>query len=153
MRYRLQSCNHLGALNLSHTLPSLSYKVLIFTWVKSSIWEWSALLKDTTSNNVPRLREEKHNITLKILQQAGLKTARQAATSAERHALLIAPRPTLVTKHMSAHHLQYEFLPKFFLFQVQIKRLKTVMDAIRALWSNIHQIMFFRCLKTVDKHA
>ena len=53
-------------------------------------------------NNVPRLRGEKHDIFLKILHQAGFKTARQAATSAERHALTIAPCPsenvsTLVT--------------------------------------------------------
>ena len=31
-------------------------------------------------NNVPRLREEKHDISLKILHQAGFETARQAAT-------------------------------------------------------------------------
>ena len=42
-------------------------------------------------NNVPRLRGEKHYIPLKILHQAGFETARQAATSAERHALTIAP--------------------------------------------------------------
>ena len=44
-------------------------------------------------NNVPRLRGEKHNVSLKILHQGGFKTARQAATSAERHALTIAPCP------------------------------------------------------------
>ena len=44
-------------------------------------------------NNVPRLRGEKHDISLKILHQAGFETARQAATSAERHALTIAPCP------------------------------------------------------------
>ena len=33
-------------------------------------------------NNVPRLRGEKHDISLKILHQAGFETARQAATSA-----------------------------------------------------------------------
>ena len=42
-------------------------------------------------NNVPRLRGEKHDISLKILHQAGYETARQAETSAERHALAIAP--------------------------------------------------------------
>ena len=46
-------------------------------------------------NNVPRLRGEKHDISLKILHQAGFETARQAATSAERHALTIAPCPSL----------------------------------------------------------
>ena len=45
----IQYCSRFGALNLSHTLPSLSYQVLIFTWVKWSIWGWSALPKDTTS--------------------------------------------------------------------------------------------------------
>ena len=44
-------------------------------------------------NNVPRLRGEKHDISLKILHQAGFETAQQAATSAERHALTIAPCP------------------------------------------------------------
>ena len=41
--------------------------------------------------NVPRLGGEKHDISLRILHQAGFKTARQAARSAERHALTIAP--------------------------------------------------------------
>ena len=45
--------------------------------------------------NVPRLRGEKHDISLKILHQAGFKTALQTATSAERHALTIAPCPSL----------------------------------------------------------
>ena len=44
-------------------------------------------------NNVPRWRGEKHDISLKILHQAGFETARQAATSAERHALTIAMSP------------------------------------------------------------
>ena len=48
-------------------------------------------------NNVPRLRGEKHDISLKILHQAGFKTARQAATSAERYALTIAPCPSLMS--------------------------------------------------------
>ena len=47
-------------------------------------------------NNVPRLRGEKHDISLKILHQAGFEPARQAATSAERHALTIAPCPSRV---------------------------------------------------------
>ena len=46
-------------------------------------------------NNVQRLRWEKHEFSLKILHQAGFETARQAATSAERHALTIAPCPFL----------------------------------------------------------
>ena len=47
-------------------------------------------------NNVPRLRGKKHDISLKILHQAGFETARQEATSAERHALTIAPCPSLM---------------------------------------------------------
>ena len=46
-------------------------------------------------NNVLRLREEKHNIYLKTLHQAGFETARQAATLAKRHALTIASRPSI----------------------------------------------------------
>ena len=45
----IQSFSRFGALNLSYTLPSLSFQVLIFTWVKWSIWEWSVLPKDTPS--------------------------------------------------------------------------------------------------------
>ena len=41
-------------------------------------------------NNVPRLRGEKHDISL-----AGFETARQTATLAERHALTIASCPSL----------------------------------------------------------
>ena len=46
-------------------------------------------------NNVPRLRLEKHDISLKILLQAGVETTRQAATSTKLHALTIAPCPSL----------------------------------------------------------
>ena len=38
--------------------------------------------------------ERRHSISLKILHQAGFETARQAATSAERHTLTIAPCPS-----------------------------------------------------------
>ena len=47
-------------------------------------------------NNAPILRGEKHDISLKILHQAGFETARQAATLAKLRALAIAPRPSLV---------------------------------------------------------
>ena len=50
-----QSCRHFGALNLSYTLPFLFYQVLIFTWVKWSIWGLSALPKDTTSKQCPNI--------------------------------------------------------------------------------------------------
>ena len=59
-------------------------------------------------NNVPRLRGEKHDISLKILHQAGFETARQAATSAERHALTIAgggPRVVVSTAAFQARVL------------------------------------------------
>ena len=48
-------------------------------------------------NNVPILRGEKHNISLKILHQAGFEfeTARQAVTMAKLRALAIARRPSL----------------------------------------------------------
>ena len=46
-------------------------------------------------NNVPRLRGEKHDISLKILHQAGFENVRQAATWAERHALTIPSCPSL----------------------------------------------------------
>ena len=45
-------------------------------------------------DNVPIFRGEKHDISLKILHQAGFETAQQAATSAERHALTTAPCPS-----------------------------------------------------------
>ena len=48
-------------------------------------------------NNVPRLRGEKHDISREILHQSGFETARRAATLAERHALTIAPYPSLTT--------------------------------------------------------
>ena len=51
----IQSCSRFGALNLSYTLPSLSYQVLIFTWVKWSIWGWSVLPKDTPSYPCPKI--------------------------------------------------------------------------------------------------
>ena len=46
-------------------------------------------------NGVPILRGEKHDISLKILHQAGFETARQAVTLAKLRALAIAPRPSL----------------------------------------------------------
>ena len=46
-------------------------------------------------NNVSTLRGEKHDISLKILHQAGFESARQSAKLAKRHALAIASRPTL----------------------------------------------------------
>ena len=51
--------------------------------------------KDTTSKQFPILRREKHDISLKILHQAGFESARQAATLTKVRALTIAPCPSL----------------------------------------------------------
>ena len=68
-------------------------------------------------NNVPRLRGEKHDISLKILHQTGFETARQAATSAERHALTIAPCPSLYG-YVSFFSLQGIVYVTFTIFKV-----------------------------------
>ena len=47
-------------------------------------------------DNVPILSWEKHDISLKILHQAGFETARQAATLTRLRALTIAPCPFLI---------------------------------------------------------
>ena len=47
-------------------------------------------LRTQHRNNVPRSRGEKHDFSLKVLQQAGFKTARQEAALSKRHALTIA---------------------------------------------------------------
>ena len=65
-----------------------------FSPESSEAFEGEVPCPRTHLNNVPRLRGEKHDISLKILHQAGFETARQAATSAERHALTIAPCPS-----------------------------------------------------------
>ena len=54
----IQSCSHFGAMDLTYTLPSLSYQVLIFTWVTWSIGGFSALPKDTTSKQSPNIERE-----------------------------------------------------------------------------------------------
>ena len=61
-------------------------------------------------NDVPRLRGEKHEISLKILHQAGFETARQAATSAEHHALTIAPcHSLLLLRYLPPHRPNVSF--------------------------------------------
>ena len=95
----IQSCSRFGALNSSYTLPSLSYQVgrYSFSPESSEAFEGEVPCPRTQHlNNVPRLRVEKNDISLKILHQAGFETARQAATLAERHALTIAPCPFLI---------------------------------------------------------
>ena len=68
-------------------------------------------------NNVPTLKVEKYNISLKILHQAWFETARQAATSAERHGLTIAPyrplwyeRVYLESSWRLHHGIRYEIV-------------------------------------------
>ena len=88
------TCSHFGARNYSHTLPSLSYQVLIYTRVNEACEGKVPCPRTQHRNNVPILTGEKHDI--KILHQAGFETARQAATLAKLRALTIAPCPSLV---------------------------------------------------------
>ena len=69
-------------------------------------------------NNVPILRREKHDISLKVLHQAGFETARQTVTLAKLRALAIAPRPSLytigaVSGFLNLCHLKYNFVETF----------------------------------------
>ena len=48
-------------------------------------------------NNLSILRWEKHDISLRILHQAGFETARQVVTLAKFRALTIAPQNPLVS--------------------------------------------------------
>ena len=50
-------------------------------------------------NNVPILRGEKHDISFKILHEAGFDTAGQAVTLTKLCALTITPRPSLYVYH------------------------------------------------------
>ena len=77
-----------AAISAHWTSHTLSYHVLIFVWVKWSIWGLSVFPKDITSKQCP-------NISLKILHQAGLETARQAASLTKLRTLTIAPCPSL----------------------------------------------------------
>ena len=60
-------------------------------------------------NNVPILRGEKHDISQKILHQAGFETARQAVTLAKLRALAIAPRPSRIDaiRYFTVLHYNY----------------------------------------------
>ena len=82
----------ISALGTSRT-PSLSYQY-------SFTPEWSEARESKVPcpwtqhrDNVPILWREKHDISLKILHQAGFETALQAVTLAKLRALAIAPRP------------------------------------------------------------
>ena len=96
----IQSCSHFGALNLSYTLPVLSHQVLIFTWVNWSIWRLSALPKGTTSKQCHNVERGEHDISLKILHQAGFETACQEATLSKLSALTVVSRPSLRRRHI-----------------------------------------------------
>ena len=54
-------------------------------------------LRTQHRNNVPRLRGEKHDFSLKILQEAGFETARQEATLSKRHALPLRHVPIYIS--------------------------------------------------------
>ena len=60
----------------------------------------------------PRLRGEEHDTSPKILHQAGFETTRQEATSAERHALTIAPCPSLYRQYINVivHVFQFQLM-------------------------------------------
>ena len=94
----IQSCSHLGALNLSYTLPSLSYHAGTH-WNQSHVKHLrvNCLAQGNKHpNNVPTFRGEKHHISLKIQPRVGFQLARQAAATAKRQALAITPRPSLM---------------------------------------------------------
>ena len=91
----IQSCSHLGALNLSYTLPSLSYQVLIFTWVKWSIWGLTALPKYTTSKQCANICRGEILYFFENPAPSGIQNRTQAAISAKLRALIIAPCPSL----------------------------------------------------------
>ena len=78
-------------------------------------------------HNVPTSKGKKHEISLKILHQGGFKTAQQAATLANPHALIIAPRPNLANLLPLSH-------AKFLVWRDKcMKRVKTAIDVINTL--------------------
>ena len=88
------TCSHFGARNTHFHLCPTRYS---FTPESSEACEGKVSCPRTRHRNkVPILRGEKHDISLKILHQAGLETARQAVKLAKLRALAIAPRPSLV---------------------------------------------------------
>ena len=59
-----------------YTLPSLSYEVLIYTWMTWSTWVWSALPKDIETTFK---RREDRNMISESLYQPGIEPTRQAS--------------------------------------------------------------------------
>ena len=81
----------ISALGTSRTHCHLCPTRYSFTPESSEACEGKVSCRRTQHlNNVPILREEKHDISLKILHQAGFETARQAVTLAKLRALAIA---------------------------------------------------------------
>ena len=109
----IQHCSHVGcgARNLSYNNCHLCPTRYSFTP------EWSESLEGKVPcprtqhwyHNVPTLRGEKHDISLKILHLASLELAQQAATLAKLCAVAIAPRPP----HLRIIHSSY-FISVFF---------------------------------------
>ena len=90
------TCSHFGA-RTSRTNCHLCPTRYSFSPESSEACEGKGSCPRTQHrNNVPILRGEKHDISLKIMHQAGFETARQAATLAKLRALDIAPRPSLM---------------------------------------------------------
>ena len=87
----------ISALGTNHTHFYLCPTKYSFTLESSEACEGKVPCPRTQQHrkNVPILRGEKHDISLKILHQAGFETARQAVTSAKLCTLAIAPRPSL----------------------------------------------------------
>ena len=94
----------ISALGTNRTHCHLCPTRYSFTPESSEAYEGEVSCKRTQHrNNIPILREEKHDISLKILHQAGFETARQAVTLAKLHALAIAPRPSLFSCWLTLH--------------------------------------------------
>ena len=86
----------ISALGTSHTHCHLCPTRYSFTPKSSEACESTVPCPRTQHrNNVPILRGDKHDISLKMLHQAGFDTARQALTLAKLRALAIATRPSL----------------------------------------------------------
>ena len=87
------TCSHFGARNAHIAISVLPATHLHLSQVKHV--RIKCLAQGHNIDNVPILRGEKHDISLKILHQAGCETARQAVTLTKLRALAIAPRPSL----------------------------------------------------------
>ena len=92
----IQSCSHFAAHCTYRTHCYLYPNWYSFSPESNETFEGEVpCLRTQHRNIVPRLRGEKHDFSQKILHQAGFETARQGATLSKRHALTIAPCPSL----------------------------------------------------------